>query len=123
MIFRNSDSSYIPSLESKVIIITGAIVGLHRQSTLDLTKHNPSQIWIASRNIQTGNATASEIKEIAPKVSIHFLELDLSSSDSIKHADRTFLAAISRLDILILNAGILDSLPAVTSERYKCDLG
>ncbi|KAI0131808.1 hypothetical protein BJ170DRAFT_611428 [Xylariales sp. AK1849] len=106
----------IPSLAGKVILITGGSAGVGKQTALDLAKHNPSQLWIAARSAQKSNAVIDEIKAVSPKLSARFLELDLSSFDSIKSAARSFLKSAPRLDILIANAGLMGG-PASFSEQ------
>lgn len=53
----------IPSLAGKVIFTTGANTDLGKHSALELAKHNPSQISVASRNAKKGNAAVAEVKE------------------------------------------------------------
>lgn len=113
----------IPSLEGKVILITGATMGLGKQSALDLSNHNPSQIWIAARNAGKASEAISEIKRAAPGVQVQFLKLDLASFDSIKDASRRFSTACSRLDILMLNAGIMGGPAATTEQGYEIRFG
>ncbi|KAH7133102.1 hypothetical protein B0J13DRAFT_597707 [Dactylonectria estremocensis] len=113
----------VPSLAGKVILITGGNIGLGRESALALSKHNPSELWIAARDSQKADATIANIQEETPNVSVHFLELDLSSFDSIKKAAGTFLARASRLDILILNAGIMAVPYGLTNEGYEMHFG
>ena len=97
----------IPSLASKVILITGANTGIGKQVALDLSKHEPAQIWIAARSPSSGQAAVDEIKIASPSVDVRFVELDLTSFDSIKKAARKVLQTAQRLDILNLNAGIM----------------
>jgi retinol dehydrogenase 12 len=113
----------IPSLEGKVVVVTGSTFGLGRQAALDLSKHNPSQLWITGRNAERGKLVVNEINEIAPKVSTRFLELDLSSFDSIKKAAKSFLTSAPRLDILMLNAGLLAGPPGQSKEGYEIRWG
>ncbi|KAL6404528.1 hypothetical protein AUP68_13921 [Ilyonectria robusta] len=113
----------IPSLDGKTILITGGNIGLGRESALALSKHKPSQLWIAARNAQKADATIADIKKQAPGVSVHFLELDLGSFDSIKTAARTFLASVPRLDLLLLNAGVMAVPPGLTKEGYEIQFG
>ncbi|KAM5343314.1 hypothetical protein ACJ41O_014280 [Fusarium nematophilum] len=113
----------IPPLDDKVILITGGNIGLGKQSALDISKHNPAEIWLAARNAQKADAAIAQLREQAPHVSIRFLQLDLSSFDSIKNAARTLTSSISRLDILLLNAGIMGCPPGVTKEGYEMHFG
>ncbi len=98
-------ATHIPSLEGKIILITGANSGLGKQSSLELAKHNPAQIWMAARSPEKGNEAIADVKQQVPGAAVTFLELDLSSFDSIKRAAETVIASSPRLDILMLNAG------------------
>ncbi|KAI1500630.1 NAD(P)-binding protein [Biscogniauxia marginata] len=116
-------SSDIPSLEGKVILITGANTGLGKQAALELAKHKPAQIWITARNIEKGDAVFSELKSQAADTSFFLQQLDLTSFDSIRRAAKEFLALATRLDILFLNAGIMGHPAAVTQDGYKIHMG
>lgn len=107
-----------------------------------------TDIWIASRNAVMGRKVVTEIEraaavnaaarhnnsssgenggegeETVQRVRAHFLELDLTSFASIRKAARTFSAAVSRLDILILNAGLMGGpATAVTEDGYELRFG
>ncbi|KAM0425874.1 hypothetical protein ACHAPT_008812 [Fusarium lateritium] len=113
----------IPPLDGKVILITGGNIGLGKQSALDLSKHNPAEIWLAARNSQKADATIVQLKEQEPHVSVRFLQLDLGSFDCIKNAAHIFTASVSRLDILFLNAGVMGCPPGQTKEGYETHFG
>ncbi|PSN71470.1 short-chain dehydrogenase/reductase [Corynespora cassiicola Philippines] len=112
----------IPQLDGKVILVTGGNVGLGKQAILDYAQHNPAQIWLAARNLDKAAAAVKEIQEELPNTAlppIHLLQLDLSSLESVKNAARTFMAQTDRLDILMLNAGIMAAPPALTKDGYE----
>ncbi|RYP08728.1 hypothetical protein DL764_001748 [Monosporascus ibericus] len=113
----------IPCLEGKVILVTGANSGLGKQSTLELAKHNPAQIWMAARSPEKGNEAVTDVKSQVPGATVTFLELDLSSFASIKSAAKKILASSPRLDILMLNAGLMGCLPKLTKEGYEIQMG
>ncbi|KAK6066463.1 short-chain dehydrogenase/reductase [Seiridium cupressi] len=113
----------IPSQEGKVILITGANSGLGKQSSLELAKHNPAQIWMASRSPEKGEQAVADVKSQVPGAAVTFLELDLSSFESIKKAAKAVLASSPRLDILILNAGLMGCPPKLTKEGYEIQMG
>ncbi|KAK3316536.1 hypothetical protein B0H66DRAFT_576378 [Apodospora peruviana] len=113
----------IPSLAGKVILITGANSGLGRQSALELAKHQPERIWMAARDPLKGQEAASYIQARVPDAPVTPLDLDLSSFESIKGAAKTVLASTSRLDILMLNAGLMGCPPKLTKEGYEIQMG
>lgn len=113
----------IPSLQGKVILITGGNIGLGKQSALELAKHDPAEIWIAARNAQTSAAAIKEIQNQAPHVSFKFLELDLSSLASVQKAAQLFTSSVTRLDILFCNAGVMGRPPGLTTDGYEVQFG
>jgi retinol dehydrogenase-12 len=121
--FSFNPDTDIPSLDGKVIFITGGNLGLGKQSAKYLAVHNPAEIWIAARNSETGNSAVEEIKQVSPNVLVRFLQLDLGSFDSIKTAAKTFIESVSKLDILMLNAGIMGTPAGVTKDGYETRFG
>ncbi|KAE9363989.1 NAD(P)-binding protein [Stipitochalara longipes BDJ] len=113
----------IPSLNGKVILITGANTGLGKASLLSLAAHNPSTIYLGSRSLTKGSSAAAEILHIIPDVDIKVLELDLSSFESVRKAAAKVTAEAGRLDILMLNAGIMGVPGGVTEEGYEIQFG
>lgn len=113
----------IPSLEGKVILITGGNVGLGKQCALEYARHKPALIWLAARNPQKAQAAADEVRQQVSDAAIKVLEMDLSSLDSVATAARTVIAESDRLDILMLNAGIMAAPPGLTRDGYELQFG
>lgn len=113
----------IPSLTGKVIFITGGNTGLGKQSVLELSRHRPSEIWLAARSLDKAKIAVDDIAKLVPDASIKVLQLDLSSFESIGNAAKTLLAHSDRLDILLLNAGIMGYAPGLSEEGYEIQFG
>ncbi|KAL5365541.1 short-chain dehydrogenase/reductase [Aspergillus floccosus] len=113
----------IPPLDGRVILITGGTHGLGKQSVLEFARHNPREIWLAARNVDRARTVASEITQTVPGATIHILQLDLASFPSVEKAAKTFLSACDRLDILMLNAGIMAVPPGTSNEGYEIQFG
>ncbi|KAG4264994.1 hypothetical protein FPRO04_00722 [Fusarium proliferatum] len=114
----------IPSLTGKVIFITGANTGLGKATAIELTKHSPAHVYITSRDSAKGNAALDEVRETASEnTKVSLLELDLSSFESIKSAAAEFLKREDRLDVLLLNAGVMGVPPVLTKEGYEMHMG
>lgn len=121
-----SPAAAVPSLAGKVILVTGGNVGLGQETILQLAKHNPQRIYMASRTESKALAAIKEIKAQLPKeakdTSIEFLPLDLSSLQSVKAAAQTFTSSSTRLDLLILNAGIMATPPSRSTSGHDLQL-
>ncbi|KAI9768959.1 MAG: hypothetical protein M1840_004555 [Geoglossum simile] len=115
--------SAIPDLAGRVILVTGGNTGIGKETILQLAKHSPTRIYIATRNATKAETAIQEIKSAVSNAEIEFLELDLSSCASIKRAASEFLSKEERLDILINNAGVLGHLATETAEGYDIQFG
>ena len=119
----------IPPLDGKVILVTGGNIGLGKQCVLEYARHNPALIWLAARNLDKAKAAADEIQAQLPKATtgkpspIKLLQMDLASLESVRAAARTVLAESGRLDILMLNAGVMAAPPGLTKDGYELQWG
>jgi retinol dehydrogenase 12 len=114
----------IPSLRGKVILVTGGSNGLGKESILQLAKHEPAEIWMGARSTERAQAAIDDIKkEIPNSVPIKILNIELGSFASISEAATTFRLQSSRLDVLMLNAGIMITPPGLTKDGYEIQSG
>lgn len=112
-----------PSLADKVILVTGGNAGLGKQSIVELSKHRPAQIWLAARSLSKANEAVADIKKQVPDAPVRVLELDLQSLESVQNAAKLFSKDSPRLDILLLNAGIMAHPPGLTKDGYEVQFG
>lgn len=103
-----------PSLAGRVVMITGGTAGLGASTIEILAEKGPAHIFFTGRNERAAEAIISRLKRAAPKVPVTFIKNDISSLQSTQEAANAFKAASDRLDILMLNAGIM-AVPAATS--------
>ncbi|KAF5984994.1 alcohol dehydrogenase Bli-4 [Fusarium coicis] len=114
----------VPSLDGKVILITGANTGLGKATAIELAKHSPAHVYITSRDSAKGTAALDEVKKTASDgTNVSLLELDLSSFEIIKSAAAEFLKREYRLDVLLLNAGVMGAPPTLTKDGYEMHMG
>ncbi|KXT11180.1 hypothetical protein AC579_6863 [Pseudocercospora musae] len=113
----------IPSLSSKVILITGGNTGLGKETVLQLAKHDPQEIFLAARTPSKAEAAIEDIKKQVPNGKITFLQMDLTSLASVKQAADEFKSRSDRLDVLINNAGIMAVPYSKTKDGYEIQFG
>ncbi|KAK3357569.1 hypothetical protein B0T25DRAFT_450288 [Lasiosphaeria hispida] len=114
----------IPSLADKVIVVTGGASGLGEAAVREFLQHNPARIYIADLPRPAEDVAALIASHAVPAdgtTEIKFVELDLGSFESIQRAAATFAA--ERIDILVLNAGIMPVKPRMTAEGYEAAFG
>ncbi|KAK4097265.1 retinol dehydrogenase 11 [Parathielavia hyrcaniae] len=115
----------IPSLEGKVVLVTGGTAGLGARSVVQLAQRNPACIYFIGRNAKAADAVIQEATATTPasKTNIRFLPCDLASLASVKAAADTMLAEQSRLDVVLANAGIMNAPPSLTQDGYELQFG
>ncbi|KAE8370547.1 hypothetical protein BDV27DRAFT_152139 [Aspergillus caelatus] len=94
------------TLIHKVAIVTGANTGLGLESSRQLLSYNLPHLIIAVRSVAKGEAAAATLRKEYPMATIEVWQLDMSSYDSIRAFVRRTESQLSRLDIVILNAGL-----------------
>ena len=87
----------------KTALVTGANRGIGFEIVRQLADRDFA-MWLTARDKKRGTEALLELKK--PGRSIRFLELDVSDTASIAKAVKSLKGDISRLDVLINNAGI-----------------
>ncbi|RSL88999.1 hypothetical protein CEP52_015047 [Fusarium oligoseptatum] len=113
------------NLSGQTAIISGANVGLGLQCARMLLELKLSHVIIASRSLQRGETAAEALRKEHPSASVDVWELDMTSYQSIQ-AFAVRCATLSRIDFVILNAGITKQnfdLAATGHEEKKAPAG
>lgn len=113
----------IPSLEGKVILITGGTAGLGYESAVSLAAHNAEHIFFTGRSQTSADKLLKEVHSKHPKSKITFVQCDQTSLSSVQQAAQAITSQTSRLDVVIANAGIMAQPPAQTKEGYEIQFG
>jgi NAD(P)-dependent dehydrogenase (short-subunit alcohol dehydrogenase family) len=112
----------IPNQEGRVVIVTGANVGIGYETALALYEKG-AHVVLACRDIEKANEAAEKIKNTASKGSVEVLQLDLSDLDNVKQAAEAFKAKHNRLDLLINNAGVMVPPASTTAQGFELQFG
>ncbi|KAE8379170.1 hypothetical protein BDV26DRAFT_291486 [Aspergillus bertholletiae] len=94
------------SLIDQVAIVTGANTGLGLESSRQLLSYNLSHLILAVRSTAKGETAAATLQKEYPMATIEVWQLDMASYGSVRAFVRRTESQLSRLDIVILNAGL-----------------
>jgi NAD(P)-dependent dehydrogenase (short-subunit alcohol dehydrogenase family) len=113
----------IPDLTGKVCVVTGGNTGIGYETCLALAKHK-AKVYMASRSESRARDAIAKLKEELSKeghqtTQVEFLELDLMNLKKSRDAADEFLKRESRLDILILNAGVMATPYSLTEDGIE----
>jgi NAD(P)-dependent dehydrogenase (short-subunit alcohol dehydrogenase family) len=110
----------IPDQTGRTAVVTGANSGLGFSTARELARAGATVV-MACRNVQKGEAAASEIKTAVPGARLSVAELDLGSLESV----RRFAADLpdDAVDLLINNAGIMMTPHGLTSDGFELQFG
>ena len=110
----------IPTQEGRTAVVTGANSGLGEVTTRELARKG-AHVVLAVRDTGKGETAARRIRDAVPGARLEVRELDLSSLDSVR-AFATGLAG-RPLDLLINNAGIMQTPQLRTADGFELQLG
>jgi NAD(P)-dependent dehydrogenase (short-subunit alcohol dehydrogenase family) len=92
-------------IEEQTILITGATSGLGRELAQALAKQGAT-LLLHGRDPKRGLETVREIKEATGNESMQFYRADLSSLREVLELARQLISGVTRLDVLVNNAGV-----------------
>ena len=119
---ENWTANTIPDLSGKIIIITGANSGIGFEAARELARKG-AEVILASRDPIKADQAILRIKEEFPAAKLKFIELNLTSLESIRKFTEEFKSNYNRLDILLNNAGIMMVPEAKTEDGFESQLG
>jgi NAD(P)-dependent dehydrogenase (short-subunit alcohol dehydrogenase family) len=114
-------------LTGKRAIVTGASTGLGEETTRALAAHGAA-VTMAVRDVRKGEEAASRIRTALPTADLPDLhleirQLELGSLASVRAFAEGFLAKHDRLDLLILNAGVMACPYTKTEDGFELQFG
>ncbi|HEX2907078.1 MAG TPA: SDR family NAD(P)-dependent oxidoreductase, partial [Phototrophicaceae bacterium] len=108
----------IPDQTGRVAIVTGANTGIGWETARALAQKG-AMVILACRNLQKANPAADQIRALNPAGQVVVLPLDLADLDSVRAFAATFRQTYDRLDLLINNAGIMNTPYARTPQGFE----
>lgn len=112
----------VPDQTGRTAIVTGANAGIGLEAACMLAERG-AHVVLACRNPEKGKVALARVLESAKKGSAELMALDLSDLDSVKSFAEAFAAKHTRLDLLILNAGVMIPPFARTKQGFEVQFG
>lgn len=95
-------------MKDKIVLITGANSGLGAAAAMELAQMG-AQVIMVCRNEDSGRSASQKIKKQVPSAILDLLIADFSAQSSIRSLALQVLERYDRLDVLINNAGAINS--------------
>lgn len=95
------------SLDGRTVIITGANVGIGLECAASLLRMGLSRLILAVRSPTRGESAKTQLQQNNEKAAIDVWQVDMMSYVSIQ-AFAARCSALDRIDIVILNAGLVE---------------
>lgn len=102
----------------KIIVVTGATSGIGEATVLELVKES-SVLILPVRNLAKGQVLKKELLDRNPYCAIDIIECDFESIDSTRDCTKQILSKYKCVDILINNAGIMESNFRLTKDQIE----
>lgn len=97
---------YLPRLDGKIIVITGANSGIGFESARIFAGAG-AHVVMACRNAEKANEAIKLIHKEIPKASVEFMSLDLGSLASVRNFAKAACENLPKINVLCNNAGVM----------------
>lgn len=112
----------MPDLSGKVIIVTGANIGLGYEDAKEFTRKGAKTI-LACRNMKKAKAALEKINEEIPHSKAEIMQLDVASLKSVNAFAKAFKKKYKGLDVLLNNAGVMMTPYEKTEDGFELQVG
>jgi retinol dehydrogenase-12 len=109
-------------MQGKTVLITGGNSGIGKFTAIGLAKLG-AKVVFTSRNQRKGDVARAEIREAANTQQVDFMDLDLADFASIERFAAEFQRKYERLDVLVLNAGLVLDQRSTTKQGFETTFG
>ena len=106
------------NLNNKTIVISGATNGIGKAAAVELSKKN-LRLLFTYRNQKLADELLTEIKNLSPDTQVHSVYCDFSNQDSIKKCADEINNLCEKIDLLINNAGVVNTSYRETNEGIE----
>jgi len=111
------------NLSGKRVLVTGVSAGLGVETARTLAAHGAEVIGAARDLSKAESATEQVRAQAAGGGSLHLVQLDLASLDSVRRCADSLLAAGKAFDVIIANAGVMACPKGSTVDGFETQFG
>jgi NAD(P)-dependent dehydrogenase (short-subunit alcohol dehydrogenase family) len=108
-------------MEYKVVLITGGTSGIGKAAATALAAMG-AEVVVAGRNKERGEAAVGEIRRESRSEKVSLMLADLAVQAEVRELADKFKARYDRLDVLVNNAGLIQSRRTETPEGIELTL-
>lgn len=112
----------IPPQAQQTALVTGASSGIGFQIARALARRG-AEVVLACRDLAKAEGAIARIRGEAEDATVHALQLDLSSLDSIRVAAAELRLRHQRVELVIANAGVMSFSRRHTADGFELQLG
>jgi NAD(P)-dependent dehydrogenase (short-subunit alcohol dehydrogenase family) len=112
----------IPDQTGREVIVTGANTGIGFETARALALKGAC-VTLACRDVEKGRAAADRILSVSPGAAVTLEQLDLSDLRAVGDFATRFRERHERLDLLILNAGVMVPPESKTAQGFELQFG
>jgi NAD(P)-dependent dehydrogenase (short-subunit alcohol dehydrogenase family) len=109
-------------MKGKVVVITGATSGIGRAAAIALANMG-AQIVILARDEVKGTEMVGEIGRRSINADAQLIRCDLADMGTVRKAASEVLARNERVDVLVLNAGVIMGRRTLTEDGFEYTFG
>ena len=106
------------NIKDKIVVISGATNGIGRAAAIEISTHRP-KLFLTYRNQELVDSLVKDLKEKAPGISIETIHCDFSNQASIRKCASELNKVCNKIDILINNAGVVNTSYHETQEGIE----
>lgn len=112
----------IPDQSGRKAIVTGANTGIGYETARALAVKG-AEVVLACRNHEKGGEALAQIRKEAPRAKVSHEQLDLSDLNNVEAFAKRIKDGSDRLDMLILNAGVMVPPESKTAQGFELQFG
>ncbi|KAA3605550.1 MAG: SDR family NAD(P)-dependent oxidoreductase [Planctomycetota bacterium] len=112
----------IPDQNGRTALVTGANTGIGFETALSLARKG-AKVILACRNAEKGQSAVERILQQVPTAEVSLELLDLADLNDVQKFSHRVLDKEDRLDLLILNAGVMVPPEGKTAQGFELQFG